>query len=95
MDPELKKELDQLTKDMAEIKTNLHGINKAMRWGQVIGWLRIVVFIVPLIIAYFYLLPLLQPVLQTYSQLLNPTGTGSGITDLESLRKMLNQTNNN
>ena len=93
VDPELKQQLDQLTKDVDEIKKNLHGINKAMRWGAILGWLRIAVFIIPIVIAYFYLLPLIEPMIRTYSELFNPEGSSgnSNVTDIDSLKNLLDQ----
>ncbi len=93
IDPELQKQIDLLAKDIDEIKNSVSSIKRAMRWGAVLGWVKIALFIVPIIIAYFYLLPLLEPMLKTYSQLLNPTGNlNSGTLDLDSLKNLLEQT---
>ncbi len=60
-------------------------------WGQVFGFLKIVLIVAPLVIAFWYLRPMLQQALAAYQQLLGDSaGTASGNTNSSFLDQLKN-----
>ena len=60
-------------------------------WNQVFGFLQLLIIVVPLVVGFLYLKPLLQQALSTYTQLLgSPSGAGSTSTLLNELKGFTN-----
>jgi hypothetical protein len=63
-------------------------INHKLFWSTFANWIRLLVIIVPLVLAIWLLPPLLSGLMGTYGNLLNPNSTG-GKTSVEDFLKML------
>jgi type VI protein secretion system component VasF len=89
MDIELQQRLDQQDKEIAEIKQRLHKIDRHFFWGRVFIWVNVLLFVVPLIAAYFFLKPLLE---QGIGTLINPSTDGqTGSMDANAVKNLLDQ----
>lgn len=63
-------------------------INNKLFWSTFAGWLRLLVLVVPIILAIWFLPPLLSGIMSTYGNLLNPTAAGSK-SSIQDLLKIL------
>lgn len=63
-------------------------INQKLFWSTFANWLRLLLIIVPLVLAIWFLPPLLSGLMGTYGNLLNPSSAGSK-TSVEDFLKML------
>ena len=77
MDEDLKKMLEENLTLTRETHAMVTKIRRAMRWQRVVSIIYLILIIGPIIIAVFYLPPILGPVFQQYQELLGPTG-GTG-----------------
>lgn len=90
IDEELKKVLDEQSAELAEIRVQLKKINRFFFWSSVWSWVQILAFVIPLILAYFFLMPLLK---EGLGALTNPTGIAPG-ANTNSLNDLLQQYQN-
>lgn len=63
-------DLNELFKLAKENNKMLHGMKHAMVVGQVLAWVKFLLIVIPLVIAYFYLKPYYKDTLKFYSDLL-------------------------
>ncbi|MDD5527720.1 MAG: hypothetical protein PHO56_01960 [Patescibacteria group bacterium] len=70
MDEELKKYLEKNVEDMAEMKKMVKSIKNHFVRAEIYQWLVIIVFILPVVVAGFYLWPMLQGLSGQYQQIL-------------------------
>lgn len=75
IDPELQKMLERQSERLGNMEMQLKKIQRHLLWENIGSWLRIALILVPLIVGYIYLSPLLQKTLTQYQQLLNPSNT--------------------
>ncbi len=62
MDSEEREMLERSLK-LAELNNRLlRDIKRDMFWGKIWGWGKIIIFVVPLVVGYFYLQPYLGPI---------------------------------
>lgn len=66
-------------------------INNKLLWAAIFGWFKIILIVVPLILAYIYLQPMLSGVLKQYGSLLGmEQQAGTKPASVESLLNMFN-----
>jgi len=71
------KRLAEETKALAQENYHLlRKIHRHLLWDQVMSVVKILLIVVPMILAYFYLAPMLKGVFSTYGNLLGITGMG-------------------
>jgi hypothetical protein len=68
MSPEEKRLLERVAKLSEDNNEILHGLRRVHRWAVFWGLLKIAIFAVPFVIAYFYLEPRLGPLSETFKQ---------------------------
>ncbi|MFH0874224.1 MAG: hypothetical protein V1846_05305 [Candidatus Komeilibacteria bacterium] len=90
MDEEIKKILDQQSQDLADIKVQLVKIRRHFVWEQVWSVVRILLIVVPLIVAYIVLMPMLQQALAQYQDLSSSLKNPAGGNNL-NLQDLINQ----
>lgn len=90
MDQDIKQILDQQSKDLAEIKVSLAKIQRHFVWERVWSIVRILLIVVPLIVGYIMVLPLLQQALAQYQDLTSSLNAGSQPSN-DNLQNLLNQ----
>jgi type VI protein secretion system component VasF len=89
MDIELQQRFDQQDKEIAEIKQRLHKVDRHFFWGRVFIWVNVLLFVVPLIVAYFFLKPMLE---QGIGTLINPSADGQiNPMNADAVKNLLDQ----
>ncbi|MCE9644016.1 hypothetical protein K8Q93_02115 [Candidatus Parcubacteria bacterium] len=87
--------LERLLKLEQENYRILKALRSSQRWGVFWGFIKFLLLIIPLIIAYFYLQPYLQMIWATYEQaqgqLTNLQQLGAKIPDMGELLKQFQQ----
>lgn len=68
MNPEDKELLLRTAKLAEDNNKMLQGISRTMRWSQIWGFVKIIIFVIPFIIGYFYLEPYLGSVSGSLSE---------------------------
>jgi hypothetical protein len=92
MDEDIKKLLEQNLELNQKIYKICRKLNNYMIWSQIYGFLKIIIIVVPLILAYFYLAPYLTSALKQYTELMGVTSQTGNLKDmLNSGLKSLNQ----
>ena len=92
MDEEIKKILEQQSQDLTDIKTSLAKIQRHFVWSRVWSIVRILLIVVPLVIGYIMVLPLLQQALSQYQDLTSALNSGSQpAANSDALQQLLNQ----
>lgn len=88
---DLKALLEENLRYAKAIYTSTEKTRRYMLWGQVFGFIKIVIIVVPLVIGFWYLKPYLQQAMATYQELLggsNSSGTNQNVFDqLKALQK--------
>lgn len=69
------------TKEVHEIVLKT---KKYLFWGQVLGWLKFFVVVIPIVIAIFYAIPFLRTAMELYRNLMDNLGTTGLPTDATS-----------
>lgn len=65
-------------------------INRKLAWSATANWLKLFIILAPLLVALWYLPPLIQKAAATYNSLLNPSAAGAGHSQsLEQILKLL------
>jgi len=88
--PEEKQKLNQ-EELLMEIYEKVNKLHKHMMWSRVFSILKILIIIIPIILAIIYLPPMLENVFAPYKELLNTTQQGKEMLqgfDINSLLKM-------
>jgi hypothetical protein len=75
---DLKSLLEENLKYSKAIYASTEKMRRYMLWGQIFGFIKIFVIIVPLVIGFWYLKPYLLQVSETYQQLLGE-GVGANV----------------
>ncbi|MFA4819183.1 MAG: hypothetical protein WC621_05070 [Patescibacteria group bacterium] len=73
-----------LEQNLAYTKDILRSTEKTRRyifWAQIMGFVKVLLIVAPLILAFFYLQPYFRQAVSTYSELLGTDSTGSTSTD--------------
>lgn len=68
--PDLRALLEENLKLSRAIYVSSEKTRRYILWGQVLGLLKVLIIIVPLVLGFLYLRPYLDQVIQTYQQLL-------------------------
>ena len=84
MDEDIKVLLQENLKQSKEIHEIVLKTKKYLFWAQVIGWLKFVVIVVPVVIAIFYAIPFLRSAMEVYKNLMANLGTTGLPTDATS-----------
>ena len=95
-DPRLLK-IEQLLKDNLEISRKIledsEKTRKYIMWQRILGIVKIVIIVIPLLLALYFLPPLLSQVIGSYSSIFNQLNGGSGATvetfNAEALKTLL------
>ena len=82
MDEEIKKLLQENLEMNKKIYKICRKLNNYMVWSQVYSFLKILIIVVPLILGYYYLMPLIKNAFTPYNELL-------GGSSQDSLNQML------
>lgn len=85
MDQDLKKMSD----DVAEIKITVKKIKNHFIRQEIFSWLKIILLLVPFIIAAIYLMPMIEQAIEQYKNILN-LSTGAASINPEDVNKYLN-----
>ncbi len=84
-----------LQENLSYAKATYEAAEKTRRyilWGQVLGFIKLAIVIVPMVIAYYFLQPYLKTALSTYQDLLGmPSSQGSQNSDTKLNPEMLKQ----
>ena len=84
-----------LQENLSYAKATYEAAEKTRRyilWGQVLGFIKLAIVIVPMVIAYYFLQPYLKTALSTYQDLLGmPASQGSQNSDAKINPEMLKQ----
>jgi len=91
MDPEIKELLEKNLAVSNEILSTSKYIKNYVIWSQVMGVIKIILIVVPLVLGGLYLAPILKNALEQYQNLLNLT-PGSQV-DTDNLQEMLKNKN--
>ncbi len=75
LEEEVRKQLQENQEKLDEMYRLLQKINRHLVWQQVMGWVKVLLIVVPLLLAYWYLAPYLTSAFSVYKNLL---GGGSG-----------------
>lgn len=82
-------ELKDLIKQNIKLSEEIHDIavyvKKYIFWQRIFGFLKIFIFVIPLIIGLIYLPPLLGQVLEQYKTILDVGSSVNNIPDLDSV----------
>jgi len=86
-------ELKQLLKRNLQVTQEIHEIalktKRYIFWGQILGWLKFVIIVVPLIIAIAYAIPFFRHLAEIYNEIMNTVGVnglnGAGTQELLKL----------
>ncbi len=90
-EPSLKELIEKNLKWSQIIYEQNRKINNKLLWAAIFGWFKIILIVVPLILAYIYLQPMLSGVLKQYGSLLGvDQPAGAKPASIESLLNMLN-----
>lgn len=74
MDEDLQRLLQENLKQSKEIHAIVLKTKKYLFWGQVLGWLKFVIVIVPVVIAIFYAIPILRNLIGAYQHVMQNLG---------------------
>ncbi len=85
LEEEVKQMLTENKALMEEIYQLLKKVHRQLLWQRIMGWVKIILVVVPLILAYLYLAPYLSGALNTYKNLL---GIGSETNKQLDLNKV-------
>ncbi len=88
MDIELQEHLDQQAKELADIKQRLHKIDRHFFWSRVFIWINILLFVVPLVVGYLFLKPMLE---QGFGTLISPADGQNSPMDANAVKNLLDQ----
>lgn len=77
MDEYLKKLIEENLELTKEIHKMTKKINNYMLWSQIFGFLKVLIIVVPTVLAIIYLPPLLKDVFSQYQSLLGGGSSGS------------------
>lgn len=90
-EPSLKELIEKNLKWSQIIYEQNRKINNKLLWSAIFSWIKIVLIVTPLILAYIYLQPMINGVLKQYGSLLGlEQKTGSKPASVESLLNMFN-----
>ena len=78
MDEEIKKLLEKNLKLNEEILERLKKVHRFVIWQRVMGFVKILLIVVPLVLGLIYLPAILENALAPYKELLNVSGTKAG-----------------
>ncbi len=84
MDQELRDLLQENLKQTKEVHEIVLKTKKYLFWGQVLGWLKFFVVVIPIVIAIFYAIPFLRTAMEFYRNLMDNLGTTGLPTDATS-----------
>ncbi len=68
--PDVKALLEENLRLARAIYTSTEKTRRYIFWGQVFGFVRVLLIIIPLVLAYWYLQPYLQQLTGTYQQIM-------------------------
>lgn len=74
MNPEDRELLRRLAEDTEQNYRMLRDLHRYMRWNQVIGFIKITLIVVPLVLGYVFLRPYFGSIAETYSEVKNGLG---------------------
>src|SRR3990167_5692469 len=77
-DQEIQKILERNTKVLEENVQLLKSIHRAMLLGRILSILKLLIFVVPLILAYIYLQPYYKDTMKFYKEFFGSTSADSG-----------------
>lgn len=84
-----------LQENLSYAKATYEAAEKTRRyilWGQVLGFIKLAIVIVPLVLAYYFLQPYLKTAMSTYQDLIGVTGgLGDIKNDLKANPEMIKQ----
>ncbi|PLX20656.1 hypothetical protein C0584_05450 [Candidatus Parcubacteria bacterium] len=82
-------EIKDLLKRNVELTEEIHEsityIKKYIFWQKVFGFLKVFIFLIPIIIGLIYLPPILEQVLEQYKTILDIGSTVNNVPNIESL----------
>lgn len=78
--------LDKTLKLSEENNLLLKKMERQARWGRIFSIVRIVIYVLPFVLAYFYLMPFIQKIADIYSSF---SGTSHATSTLEENIKAL------
>lgn len=81
----------ELQKILEENNQLLRRIRRQMLTAQILGWLKFLIIIVPLVLAYFYLKPYYQDTIKFYRELLGGATPSGRINLLQELQGAISQ----
>lgn len=90
-DQDLQKILEENTRVLQENNQLLRRIRRQMLTTQILGWLKLLIIIIPLVLAYFYLKPYYKDTVKFYSELLGGTTPSGRNNLLQELRETISQ----
>ncbi len=83
-DEDLRRMVEKNLKLTEDLHEKVKKINRFVVWSQIMGFIKIVLILGPIIIGIIFLPPLLKDVFKEYRQILE-AGTGAAGVDLNSL----------
>lgn len=90
-DQDLQKILAENNQVLQENNQLLRRIRRQMLTTQILGWLKILIIVVPLILAYVYLKPYYKDTIKLYSELLGGTTPSGRNNLLQELQGIISQ----
>ncbi len=91
VDPSLKELMEKNLKWSQIIYEQNRKINNKLLWAAIFSWIKLILIVVPLILAYIYLQPMISGVLKQYGSLLGmEQQSDSKPVSMDSLLKMFN-----
>lgn len=82
MDEYLKKLIEENLELTKEIHKMTKKVNRYMLWAQIFGFLKLLIIVIPIILAIMYLPPLLQGIFEQYKSILGISNGGDLIQGL-------------
>jgi hypothetical protein len=77
MDEDLKKLLEENLQINRENNKMLKSIKRHFIWQRIVSLFYFIIIVGPIIVAFFYLPPLLKPMIEQYQELMGGAGLGS------------------
>ncbi len=91
LEEEVRRQLKENQEKLDEMYHLLRKINRHLVWQQVMGWVKVLLIVVPLLLAYWYLAPYLTSAFSVYKNLLGGGSATSQAIDLNKIDPQLLQ----
>jgi len=85
---DLKALLEENLRYAKAIYDNTEKAKKYIMWSQILGWAKVIIIAVPLVLAFFYLQPIVKQAVQTLAPAATSGGSGSVLDLLKEYQQL-------